>query len=88
MIELKINIGRATSGGVFNGLFGNPVREETVSEQYREHIRRVLQEHPKERVWLRQAIGLGGVLFCPGCGVGSPTCHARILEEELKKFEA
>ena len=23
----------------------------------------------------------GKTLFCPGCGVGSPTCHGRVLEK-------
>jgi len=78
-----INIGRATSGGVFKGLFGNPVKERVVSEQYRAHIRKILESHPKEREWLKTQLSLGRPLFCPGCGIGSPTCHARILEAEL-----
>lgn len=77
-----INIGRS---GVFNGLFGNPIRERTVSPQYRIHIRKIIKNHPKESGWLRRELDCGKIMFCPGCGIGSSTCHARILEEELKR---
>lgn len=81
--EERINVGRRTSGGVFGGMFGNPAREKVVSEQYRGFIREVLKLHPDKRHWLKDRLANGAVLYCPGCGVGSPTCHARILEEEL-----
>ena len=81
-----INIGRAYSGGIFNGLFGNPVKEKVVSEQYRAHLIKVLENTPVQTDWLRKELADGGVLFCPGCGVGSPTCHARIVEQELAKL--
>lgn len=80
---IKINIGRASSGGVFNGLFGNPVKEATVSKQYRIHFKKLLQEYPNEIRWLRAQLAKKRVLFCPGCGIGCPTCHARIIEELL-----
>lgn len=75
-----INVGRT---GVFNGLFGNPVREKKVSPQYRQHFRKVMKENPKQTEWLQNQLDCGNKLFCPGCGIGSPTCHARIIEEEL-----
>lgn len=75
-----INVGR---NGAFNGLFGNPVREKTVSPGYRLHIRRVMRNNPKETAWLREQVAAGVQLFCPGCGFDCPTCHARILEQEL-----
>lgn len=75
-----VNVGRY---GVFNGLFGNPVKERTVSPQYRKHFQKVMQEHPDRIKWLRTQLECGKVMFCPGCGVGSPTCHARIIEQEL-----
>lgn len=80
MSKVHINVGRS---GVFNGLFGNPVHERTVSPQFRSHFQRVMKEHPTKIAWLKQQIECGGVLFCPGCGVESKTCHARIIEEEL-----
>ncbi len=79
----QINVGRLYSGGVFSGLFGNPVKEKIVSEQYRIHIRRVFAANPRLAAWLKAKLAAGAVLYCPGCGVGSPTCHARILEQEL-----
>jgi hypothetical protein len=79
----QINVGRKYSGGIFGGLFGNPVKEKVVSEQYRFHIRRVLEANPNLRQWLKDKLRTGAVLYCPGCGVASPTCHARILEQEL-----
>lgn len=75
-----INIGRT---GVFNGLFGNPVKEKKVSEQYREHFRKVMAENPEKIEWLKTQLVCGKVMFCPGCGVGSPTCHGRIIEQEI-----
>lgn len=79
----RINIGRVAYGGIFFGLFGNPVREKTVSEQYRTYLKRIMVMYPKETEWLRDKIRNGAELYCPGCGVGSPTCHARIIEQEL-----
>ncbi|MCB9638030.1 MAG: DUF4326 domain-containing protein [Myxococcales bacterium] len=29
----------------------------------------------------------GKVLYCPGCGVDSPTCHGRILERFVQKIQ-
>ncbi len=78
-----INVGRFASGGVCNGLFGNPVKEKTVSEQYRGYFRQVVVDHPAKVRWLESKLREGAVLYCPGCGIGSPTCHARIIEEEL-----
>jgi len=75
-----VNIGRS---GVFNGLFGNPVKERKVSPQYRTHFLKVMQSHQKEVAWLRTQLECGKVMFCPGCGVGSKTCHGRVIEEEL-----
>lgn len=79
----RINIGRKHSGGIFDGLFGNPVKEKTVSEHYRVYIRRIIAEHPFKAQHIRDCLATGMVLWCPGCGVGAPGCHARILEEEL-----
>ncbi len=81
----SINIGRSRSRGVFNGLFGNPVFEEKVSEQYRAHFRRVMFARPAEVGWLREELRKGHKLFCPGCGFDSETCHARIIEEEINR---
>lgn len=80
MTTKNINVGRT---GVFNGLFGNPVREKTVSAEYAIHFRRVMQEHPKELEWLKARLQQGYILFCPGCGISSPTCHARVIEREI-----
>ena len=76
-----INVGRATSGGVLNGLFGNPYREKVVSLRYVQYLRQRIANDPAFVVELKKL--RGKVLFCPGCGVNSPTCHARVLEEEL-----
>lgn len=81
----RINVGRRYSGGVFFGLFGNPVKEKFVSGQYRDFVRGVIDSHQDEAKWLKDKLASGAVLYCPGCGVGSPTCHARILEEELAR---
>jgi hypothetical protein len=79
-----INVGRGSSGGVFGGVFGNPVKEKTVNvERYRTHLLRVLEGYPAECDWLRERIREGIPLFCPGCGIGSPTCHARVIEQVL-----
>ncbi len=76
-----VNIGRT---GAFNGLFGNPVHEKKVSSQYRTHFRKVMRDYPKEIEWLRAQLLDGKVMFCPGCGVGSATCHGRVIEDELE----
>lgn len=75
-----INVGRS---GVFRGLFGNPVVENTVSPQYAKHFRKVMLAHPEKVKWLKEQLANGAVLFCPGCGVGCKTCHARVIELEL-----
>lgn len=75
-----INVGRR---GIFNGLFGNPIRERTVSPQYRKHFKKLLKANTKEIKWLRRKLAEGKILFCPGCGINSPTCHARIIEQEI-----
>lgn len=75
-----INVGRS---GVFNGLFGNPVVEKKVSLQYRLHFQKVMKKHPDKIEWLRKELSCGKVMFCPGCGVGSPTCHARVIEQMI-----
>lgn len=80
----KINVGRKYSGGVFNGLFGNPIKEKVVTEQYRKYFNSLKISNQKEVNWLKREINDGAILFCPGCGINSPTCHARIIEEELK----
>jgi len=79
-----VNIGRT---GVFNGLFGNPVKERTVSPQYREHFKKVMKEHPDKVEWLMAQLKSGKVMFCPGCGVGSKTCHGRIIEQEIAMMD-
>lgn len=79
----RINIGRKFSGGACDGLFGNPVTERTVSQHYRTYFRKLIDTHPDECLWLLRELKNGAVLYCPGCGIGSPTCHARIIEEEL-----
>jgi len=76
-----INVGRS---GVFRGLFGNPVVEKKVSPQYRQHFQKVMKEHPEKVEWLHNEMKKGAILLCPGCGVGCKTCHARIIEQELK----
>lgn len=78
----RINVGR---NGVFGGLFGNPKREKKVTEQYRTHFQKVMRENIGYTRWLKRQIDNGAELYCPGCGVGSPTCHARIIEQELAK---
>jgi Pyruvate/2-oxoacid:ferredoxin oxidoreductase delta subunit len=84
---MTINIGRATSGGVLNGVFGNPVRELIVDkERYRKHFKKVIRFCPTQVKWLKEQIDNGAILFCPGCGINSPTCHARVIEEELKNL--
>jgi len=84
----RINVGRRSSGGVFGGLFGNPVHEKEVTEQYRSYIKSIIQSHPTECGWLKERLNKSStVLYCPGCGVGSPTCHARILEQEIRKWK-
>lgn len=80
-----INIGR---NGVFGGLFGNPVREKKVSEQYRTHFRYIMAKYPEQTQWLRQQLKSGAILHCPGCGVNSPTCHGRIIEQEIHAEQA
>lgn len=67
-----------------NGLFGNPIKEKTVSEQYRNHFRKLKISHPKEVAWLQGQVKGGASLYCPGCGLDSPTCHVRIIEQELQ----
>lgn len=79
----RINIGRKFSGGIFNGLFGNPVRETRVSPQYRTYFQMLKRHHPTEVQWLQDKLRKGAVLYCPGCGIGSKICHARIIEQEL-----
>jgi hypothetical protein len=79
---MRINVGR---NGVFNGLFGNPVREKQASEQYRAYFRSLMTRRPTQVDWLHVQILAGVELFCPGCGVNSPTCHARIIEQELQR---
>lgn len=79
-----INVGRETSGGVFKGLFGNPIREAVVSEHYRIYFRALKRTKPQCVKWLKDKIDAGYKLYCPGCGIDSPTCHARIIEQELK----
>lgn len=79
--RVVINIGRR---GVFGGLFGNPVVETKVSEQYRHHFRKLLRTNPEQIRWLREQLAKGAIMQCPGCGVGSPTCHGRIIEQELE----
>jgi len=76
-----INVGRATSGGMLNGLFGNPFKEKVVSLRYVQYLRLRIAYDPEFVVELKQLSGK--VLFCPGCGVGCPTCHGRVLEQEL-----
>lgn len=78
-----INVGRKSSGGICGGLFGNPVHETKVSEQYRAHIQQVIIDNPLRSAWLKKQIKEGARLWCPGCGYGSLTCHARIIEQEL-----
>jgi len=78
-----VNVSRSTSGGIFGGLFGNPKREKVVSESYREHFRRVMVVHPNKVKWLKEQLQNGARLYCAGCGYDSPTCHARIIEQEL-----
>ncbi len=80
-----INVGRKYSNGIFNGLFGNPIREKKVSEQYRIYFRRLKITHPDEVAWLAKQLNRGEQLYCPGCGSSSATCHARIIEQELKR---
>lgn len=75
-----INVGRS---GVFNGLFGNPIVEKKVSPQYREHFQKLMVTHPDQVEWLRRQIGDGVELYCPRCGWNVPTCHARIIEQEI-----
>lgn len=82
----RVNIGRRYSGGIFHGLFGNPVLERTVSLQYRKYLKQVIVDHPKEVAWLQDKLDQGAVLYCPGCGIGSPTCHARLIEDALMKW--
>lgn len=82
---MTINIGRDSSGGVFNGLFGNPWKEPTVNEErYRKHFKSVVKYCPDKIEWLVGQIKEGSKLYCPGCGIDCPTCHARIIEQELK----
>lgn len=83
---MKINIGRKAYGGVFNGLFGNPVRQKEVSEQYRTYFRELLITNRPEVDWLKDELDRGSILYCPGCGIGSPTCHGRIIEQEINKL--
>ncbi len=86
-MDKSINIGRKYSGGVFDGLFGNPIKEKKVTNQYRLYINFIFRTHPIEREWLRGNLKDGARLFCPGCGYDSLTCHARILKEELAKYK-
>lgn len=79
----RINIGRRHSGGIFKGLFGNPVMERRVSAQYRVYLKQIINDNPREVAWLQDKLDQGAELYCPGCGVSSPTCHARIIEELL-----
>lgn len=83
---MTINVGRRFSGGVFNGLFGNPVKETVVTEQYRSYFKRLIIDYPEQIFWLKQELTKGSTLYCPGCGLNSPTCHARIIEQELAKL--
>jgi hypothetical protein len=78
-----INVGRRLSGGVFRGLFGNPVRERVVSEQYRVYFRGLMKTNKLEVDWLKAQLLGGTKLYCPGCGVGGKGCHCRIIEQEL-----
>jgi hypothetical protein len=69
---------------MWNGIFGNPIRQKRVNrERYRQHLLKVMEENPKAVRALKKKMEEGYELFCPGCGIGSPTCHARIIEEEL-----
>lgn len=76
-----INVGRATSGGVHNGLFGNPFYEKVVSQRYVQYLRDKIA-NDLDFVGKLKALR-GKVLYCPGCGVGCPTCHSRVIEQEL-----
>lgn len=79
-----INVGRKRSGGVFAGLFGNPLHQKKVSERYRFYLRRVVENNPTEWQWLKDRLAAGDKLFCPGCALDCPTCHARIIEQEVR----
>lgn len=80
-----INVGRATSGGVENGAWGNPFvvgRDGDVKAciaKYRAHL---WEQIKTGKVSMQKLADLyGRKLFCPGCGVGAITCHARVLED-------
>ena len=88
-MSYRINVGRATSGGVYGGIFGNPIRERVVTEQYRRYFRSQVCANPsfvEALRWLYQQLNKGAVLYCPGCGTDCPTCHARVIEVELKEL--
>ena len=81
------NIGRS---GIHNGLFGNPFKvwdygsASATLPHYRKYLRKRIATDPS---FANHMLELKGEkLFCPGCGVGSPTCHAGILEDELTIF--
>lgn len=84
-----INIGRATSGGAYRGLFGNPFivgRHGTLREvlrKYRTHVRFQMLDPYFVGVALRIR---HKDFLCPGCGINAPNCHGAILRDEINKY--
>lgn len=73
-----VNVGRASSQGVYRGLFGNTFGRDLAA--YEAHLRTRLTEPLFARLFDELA---GQTLWCPGCGVGAPQCHARVIERLL-----
>jgi hypothetical protein len=90
-----VNVGRITSGGVKNGLFGNPFKVAKVVKGAAAYRKAVATAVDHYQVYLRERLANDGTfafefeqlkgkrLWCPGCGLDSKVCHARVIEQEL-----
>lgn len=83
-LKCSIDIGRQSP-------FGNPKKVRRGDEPgstlsfYRSYLKLRLQNDPEFRREFERVMELvdagAGVLSCPGCETGSPTCHGRVMEE-------
>lgn len=83
-----IDIGRST-------IYGNPVRIGQVCQFCKQKhnvagstlpcFEKYLVDRIEKEPYFKKMIQLlkGQVLWCPGCGIGSPTCHGRVLEKYI-----
>ena len=81
-----VYVGRAGNGE--SGFWGNPFRVTatlTAKEAVAKYRVWLWEQIKCEKVTLRDLARLKGrTLYCPGCGIGNPECHARVLERAAK----